>query len=102
VTASPEYIIHVDESVFPLEVVIKATYWLSGKCSARLERDGVGMILVSISNPERPLSSQESADLETRFRRDLIDFRTRAIIESETRTVRDILVAKAFASGDEW
>jgi His-Xaa-Ser system protein HxsD len=95
--------IEIDESVFPLEVVLKATYWLSGRYSVDIRRDAErGLLLVEVTNSERSLTPAEQQDVQARLRRDLIDFRTRLIIDQETRTLRELLVAKAFAHGDEY
>ena len=92
----------VDESIFSIDVVTKATYWLSGRYAIDLQRDSAeGTIVVGISPPDRDFADGEARDIEARLRRDLIDFRTRALIEQETRVIRDLLVAKAFAHGDE-
>lgn len=96
------HVVEVDEQIFPPEVVLKATYWLNGRFIVDIRRDANrGLLLVRVGHSERALSPEETLELETRLRRDLIDFRTRAIIEQETRTLRELLVAKAFAHGDE-
>ena len=96
------HVVDIDAEAFSLEVVVKATYWLSGRycIDLRLETER-RRHLVGIGLTERPLSQEECAEAETRFRRDLIDFRTRALIDQETRTLRELLVAKAFAHGDD-
>ena len=100
--SSEWHTIEVDESVFSLDVVTKAVYWLSGRYKVDLRREPArGAIVVRVAHSERPLSAQEQGDVESRLRRDLVDFRTRAIIDHETRTLRELLVAKAFAYGDE-
>jgi His-Xaa-Ser system protein HxsD len=102
-TGAPQWhAIEVDESVFSLDVVTKAVYWLTGRYTVDLRREPARTaIIVRVAHAERPLSSEEQRDVESRLRRDLVDFRTRAIVDHETRTLRDLLVAKAFAYGDE-
>lgn len=96
------HFIEVDEHVFSLDVVLKATYWLSGRYTIDIRRDPAkALTIIAARHADRPLTAEESAELEVRLRRELIDFRTRAIVEQETRTVRELLVAKAFAHGDE-
>ena len=87
----------VDEDVFPLEVVLKATYWLSGRFDVQLGRNAERRaISIALAKLHGPLTPTEAHELEVRLRRDLIDFRTRAIVEQETRMIRELLVAKAF------
>jgi His-Xaa-Ser system protein HxsD len=94
--------IEVDENVFSLDVVTKAVYWLSGRFTVDLRRDpDRSVIVVRVARADDPLSPSEQQEIEARLRRDLIDFRTRAIVEQETRTLRELLAAKAFAHGDD-
>jgi His-Xaa-Ser system protein HxsD len=94
--------IEVDESVFSLDVVTKAVYWLTGRYVIDLRRDSArNLVVVRVAHSDRTLSDDERRDVESRLRRDLVDFRTRAIVDKETRMLRDLLVAKAFAQGDE-
>jgi His-Xaa-Ser system protein HxsD len=102
VTEVPAHVVEVDESVFPIDVVIKATYWMTGRYTLEVSRDQTReLLIVAVSRPPHSLSQEERIDVEVRLRRDLIDFRTRALIDKETRTLRELLVAKAFAHGDE-
>lgn len=96
------HVVEIDSGAFSLEVVVKATYWLSGRYCIDLRQEPERRRhLVGIGLAERAMSMDECAEAETRFRRDLIDFRTRELIDKETRTLRELLVAKAFAHGDD-
>lgn len=89
----------VDERVFSRDVVMKALYWLSARYVVEVKRgDSSGELSVGFRGIDSALTTEECAAVEARLRRDLIDFRTREIVEAETRTVRDLLVAKAFDS----
>jgi His-Xaa-Ser system protein HxsD len=90
----------VDGRVFPLDVILKATYWLTGRYEVDLRQDdAASCVTVRVAALGDPLSPEAARDVETRLRRDLIDFRTRALIEQETHTLRELLVAKAFDDG---
>ena len=92
--------VSVDERVFSEEVVMKSLYWLSGRYNVEVKREpGRADLVVGFRGTDRAMSAAECGELEARFRRDLIDFKTRAIVEAETRNVRDLLVAKAFDQG---
>jgi len=88
--------LEVDESLFPFEVVLKSVYWLSGRFSVEVTRPKEGRLQVLVRPIDDQATDWNSAELEHRIRRDLIDFRTRVLIDQETRTIREILVAKAF------
>ncbi len=92
--------VEIDESVFSLDVVTKATYWLTARFDVDVRREQPnGQLFVAIAGRGGPLATHEAREVEQRLRRDLIDFRTRALVERETRTIREILVAKAFDDG---
>jgi His-Xaa-Ser system protein HxsD len=93
----PPHIQNVDESVFPLDVVLKATYWMTGRYDVDIQRDEArGYLRVLIRGLAGPLAAAEVLEAGRRLRRDLIDFRTRMLIDHETRVIRELLVAKAF------
>ncbi len=96
------HVVEIDESLFPFEVVLKATYWLTGRFDVNVRRDAArGLLLVAIRGKDAALTNEFAADAEIKFRRDLIDFRTRMLIDQETRTIRELLVAKAFDDGED-
>jgi His-Xaa-Ser system protein HxsD len=96
------HVVEVDEQVFPLEIVLKASYWLTGEYEVDIQRNADRrLVVIRVRRAAAALSPDERVQLEAHLRRDLVDFRTRAVVESETRTLRELLVAKAFAHGDE-
>jgi His-Xaa-Ser system protein HxsD len=87
----------IDERVFPMEVVLRAIYWMTGRYDVELRRSDIpDCLVVRVAAMHDLLSPDDARDVEIRLRRDLIDFRTRALIDQETRTLRELLVAKAF------
>lgn len=50
--------------------------------------------------PDSKLEEKELESMLLRLKRDLIDFNLRDIVAKETRTVRELLIAKAFSSFD--
>lgn len=94
--------ISVDESVFSEPVVMKAVYWLSGRFTVEVRRRGSPPSLqVGVASPTGSWAAEAAAEIESKLRRDLIDFRTREIVHAETRAVRELLIAKAFDNADE-
>lgn len=103
VSAEPKFhLVEIEESIFPLDVVLKASYWLSGQYDVVILRDATsGSLQVGFRGSDGLLAPEECLEAERRLRRDLIDFRTRLLIQQETRVVRDLLVAKAFDDENE-
>jgi His-Xaa-Ser system protein HxsD len=89
--------------LYPEAVLYKCFYWYGKEYDVTIDRtDGRdGRISVLLSARRPPLSGDELAQLISRVKRDLIDFRTRDIVARETMVIRELLVAKAFANSDD-
>jgi len=89
--------IKITQSLYSSEVIHKCLYWYKGKYEVDFE--GVkGYFVLNITDPKSDI------DLEfvvKKLKEDLIDFKTREIIHIETRNIRELLIAKAFAHNDE-
>lgn len=92
----------IDSSLYNETVVYKAFYWYAGSYEVDIASDKEARFVVRVRPKEGELSDLHLAHLRERVHQDLIDFKTRHIIETETRAVRELLVAKAFAHGDEF
>ncbi len=92
-----ELVITVEKSIYNLDVLHKCFYWY-GSCF------DVSIHDLNEKHYQIELSSQhEGASLEdtvSKIKRDLIDFKLRDTVTKETRTVRDLIIAKAFAYYD--
>lgn len=98
-TTTGQLEITVDESVFSETIVLKASYWHTSEHAVSIQRLAGSNELVVQFTPSRVSFDEETMRaLVARFSRDLIDFRTRQIVGEETRIIRELLVAKAFAS----
>lgn len=94
--------VSVSESVYSKDVILKAMYWYGDKFSITLDFDEVSRIFVIELHPN-PNLEMNLGDLqlyESKFKRDLIDFSLRETISSETKSIREILLAKAFSNGE--
>lgn len=78
----------VDLSIYPLDVVKRAAYALSGRCFITFERRGETLLV------------QLLQDLEGEFANALLEQSLRAAIAEETRGIRELIVAQAFAEAD--
>lgn len=79
-------------------IIHKCFYWYSDQLTIdiKLKNDN---FLVSIINFPEELNFEK---ILSSIKRDLIDFKTRDIIASETADIRALLIAKAFAHSDEF
>lgn len=91
-------IIKIQESLYSSDVVHKCMYWWSRKLDIEITKKD-DHLFVSILN--LPVDFDSESFLST-LRKDLIDFNTREIINRETKDIRSLLIAKAFANEDDF
>lgn len=89
--------VKIDSKLYSSEVIHKCFYWYGGKYSVDIKAEQDSFIIhISAIKKEFDIKS-----ILNKIRIDLIDFKTREIIFNETKNIREILIAKAFASGEE-
>lgn len=88
----------VDSSVYSASVLHKCFYWYAGKMEIDIEKKNNSFIIVLSNIPDH----LNKDNLIVKIKKDLIDFSTREIIIQETKDIRTLLIAKAFANGDEF
>jgi His-Xaa-Ser system protein HxsD len=93
----------VDAALFGEAVVFKCFYWYGGDFDVVITSVAEDKTWEVVLTPRRaPLAPNALQALVSRVKRDLVDFKTRDIIGRETQALRELLVAKAFASSDEY
>ena len=86
--------IKIDSALYSVDVIYKCFYWYVGKCSVEISTKGKSFI-VKLTDKKQEWDIQK-------IQTDLIDFKTREIISNETKNIREMLIAKAFAHNDEF
>ena len=96
-----EIIVFADTSLFSKDSILKCLYWYGDKFHANFSFADSNTYRVSIKPvSNNQLSQQEQENLLLKLERDLVDFNLRDIVTKETQNVRDLLIAKAFSSGE--
>lgn len=90
--------IEIDRRIYNDSVISKAIYWLSGDYV--IVRSLLNDITESISITAKSSSISEQ-ELEVKLLQTLNDFKLRQIIADETRDIKTILYAKAFAEDED-
>src|SRR5437762_14140149 len=88
--------IHIDSAVYSEDVVFKCFYWYSKNFAVEISKDN-NEHLVSLTPKSGTLHEVAVTELLDKIRQDLLDFKLRDIITKETKTVRELIIAKAFA-----
>ncbi len=90
--------IRIDSNLYSSEVVHKCFYWYASKCLVEIEIVDESFN-VKLSEPKQEWDFNE---VVSKIKIDLIDFKTREVISNETKNIREMLIAKAFAYNDEF
>lgn len=90
--------IEIDRRIYNDSVISKAIYWLSGDYI--IVRSLLNDITESISITAKSSSISEQ-ELEVKLLQTLNDFKLRQIVADETRDIKTILYAKAFAEDED-
>ena len=84
--------------VYGMDAIFRSCYWLTNRCYLYLAPPQGGLLDVTLVAKEGgvPLTDRLAWD----FLNDLVDQRLRIDINRETRTIREMIVAQAFAETD--
>ncbi|WP_290795801.1 His-Xaa-Ser system protein HxsD [Flavihumibacter sp. UBA7668] len=87
-------------SQYNMQVVHKCLYWFTGKYDIEII-DAVNGINVKISPLNVPFKEDEKNEIRIRINKSLIDYYLREQIQKETKTIRELIIAKAFSHFDD-
>jgi len=84
--------------VYGLDAILRSCYWLTEHCFVYLGRPTAATIEVTLV--AKSGRATETDQLTWDFLNDLIDQRLRVQVQAETRPIREMIVAQAFAEID--
>ena len=92
--------VYILKSFFAKEAVLKCLYWYGDKFHTEIGDEGLHYhIRLQLKSDLSPNEFDLRLYLQ-KLERDVIDYNLRHIVTKETRNVRDLLIAKAFANGE--
>lgn len=83
----------LNEEIYSEDVVYKCFYWYGADFNIDINKTN-SIFLISITSKLDPINHYE---LLVKIKQDLIDFKLRDIVTKETKNIRELLIAKAFA-----
>lgn len=92
--------ITIDAMCYSEAVLFKCFYWYGNTFQVDIRKSGETTFEVTLKCIETA-DVQDWEAITTRIKRDLVDFRLRQIVTEETRIVRELIIAKAFAYYEE-
>lgn len=90
----------VDAKLYSEAVLFKCFYWYGNTFEVDINKVDETTFEISMKYTT-PGQTADWSNVVSRVKRDLIDFRLRQIVTEETRTVRELIIAKAFAYYEE-
>jgi His-Xaa-Ser system protein HxsD len=93
-----EIVLGVDEKIYSRAALLRTCYWFTDRCYIFISRDGEERFAVHLRLKQPHTSVLD--DIAGEFTNALLDFELRAQLERETATIRELIVAKAFAEGN--
>ncbi|WP_293924337.1 His-Xaa-Ser system protein HxsD [Sphingobacterium sp. UBA6320] len=91
-------VLKIQSTFYSISVLHKCFYWYLGKFDVDIEKRNEDFIIKMSNIPD----DLDKNNLISSIKKDLIDFNTREIIALETKDIRTLLIAKAFANDDEY
>lgn len=90
-------ICEIDSQLYPEEVLFKCLYWYTKKYNFEVNKicGNRFQVCFTLNGPE---GQHEPADFYNEFMSELVDFKVRAMVNEETKTIRELIIAKAFAN----
>ena len=86
----------VDSNIYSENVLFKCFYWYSKNFVVDISKHGSEFV-VSLTSKLNELDQQALNNLSEKIHQDLVDFKLRDIVAGETKSIRELIVAKAFA-----
>ncbi len=97
VRSDSEIILLVDETIYSRIALLKTCYWFTNRCYIFVCRHDEQHLAVHLASKQ---SSRGLDGIAGEFENALLDHQLRFEIASETTTLRELIVAKAFAEGN--
>jgi His-Xaa-Ser system protein HxsD len=92
-----EYFILVEKEIYGIEVLHKCFYWYGANYYVTISSFSDQEFEISL----KPKSTSTTAqNIIEKIQQDLIDFKLRDIVTTETKAIRELIISKAFAYYD--
>lgn len=97
-----EVVLNVDKSIYDESVIDKVLYWWMADYVITRQNNLGTTIQTFVFSAPYPIPREVFEKMRQKLSADFIDYKNRAIIVAETRDLRNILYAKAFANSDDF
>jgi len=95
-----EIVVYIDSSLFSKEVVLKSLYWYGDKFNTRISTEVNAYVVMLKPMVNAGITEDDLGYYLQKFERDIVDYSLREVVNLETVSIRELLVAKAFSNGE--
>ena len=94
-------LITVNSNLFNKKIQTKVLYWLITEFHILWEESGE-ISKITLNKKKGIIDAEEFRGLYDKINQDFLDFKARDIIHNETKSIKEILLIKAFANNDSF
>jgi len=92
-----QLLLYVPADIYSTDVLHKCFYWYGGNYNVEINPIQKNMFEIKLFSKTKDINFENLDELQEKIRTDLIDFKLRDVVTKETKTIRELIVAKAFA-----
>ena len=101
-TAEGQIVFDVDTSIYKDTIIDRVLYGYADKFIITRQNQHNSTLQTIKISASYPIGAEEFSVIRKKLSTDFIDYKNRSIIAEETRELRNILYAKAFANSDNF
>ena len=88
--------IAVDAKIYNLDMIHKCFYWYTDNYIVEIDEKKDKIVVTLSPKEETKIEENQFSTISKKIKNDIVDFKTRDVITKETKTIRELLIAKAF------
>ena len=93
-------IVIVEKEIYNSDVLHQCFYWYGNEFVVEINSKGDALFEVKLEPKNKQDIQATFSALSEKIKQDIVDFKLRDIVTKETKVVRELLIAKAFAHYD--
>ena len=88
--------IAVDAKIYDHDMIHKCFYWYTDNYIVEIDEKKDKIVVTLSPKEETKIKENQFSTISKKIKNDIVDFKTRDVITKETKTIRELLIAKAF------
>jgi His-Xaa-Ser system protein HxsD len=88
---------YIDGNIYNEKILFKCFYWYGNHFNVDISKSLENEYIITIEAKEKTKYETEWSSIIDKIKQDLIDYKLRDLVSTETQTIRELIIAKAFA-----